>query len=91
MIANNYPADPLPTLGMGSIGQNSTFSERGHVAYQNKENQECSTRVANILPADTPTKQNRTWFYNISNKEKRKCSNMVANILPADIPRPLGL
>ena len=32
------PADayPLtPTLGMGSVGQNSTFSEHGHVAYQN--------------------------------------------------------
>ena len=31
------PADayPLaPTLGMGSVGQNSTFSEHGNVAYQ---------------------------------------------------------
>ena len=26
------------TLGMGSIGQNSTFSENGHVAYQFKGN-----------------------------------------------------
>ena len=25
---------PLRTLGMGSVGQNSTFSEHGHVAYQ---------------------------------------------------------
>ena len=30
-----------PTLGMGSVGQNSTFSEHRHVAYL-KENQECS-------------------------------------------------
>ena len=37
---------------MGSIGQNSTISEHGHVAYQIKENHECSYRVANILPAD---------------------------------------
>ena len=33
---------PPPTLGslMGSIGQNSTFSEHGHVAYQIKGNHE---------------------------------------------------
>ena len=43
-----------PTLGMGSVGQNSTFSEHGHVAYQIKENQECSNMVANNLLADTP-------------------------------------
>ena len=28
-----YPLSP--TLGMGSEGQKSTFSEHGHVAYQN--------------------------------------------------------
>ena len=28
------------------------FSEHGHVAYQIKENHECSNMVANILPAD---------------------------------------
>ena len=39
---------------MGSVGQNSTFSEHGHVAYQIKENHECSNMVANILPADPP-------------------------------------
>ena len=40
MVANSLPADPhvpytstTPTLGMGSLGQNSTFSEHGHVAY----------------------------------------------------------
>ena len=27
-----------PTLGMGLVGQNSTFSEHGHVAYQIKRN-----------------------------------------------------
>ena len=29
---------PSPTLVMGSIGQTSTFSEHGHVAYQIKGN-----------------------------------------------------
>ena len=34
-----YPPPPHPqTLGMGSIGQKSTFSEHGHVAYQIKGN-----------------------------------------------------
>ena len=41
-----------PALGMGSIGQNSTFSEHGRVAHQIKEIQECSNMVPNILPAD---------------------------------------
>ena len=39
---------------MESVGQNLTFSEHGHVAYQMKENHECRNMVANILPADTP-------------------------------------
>ena len=37
---------------MGSKGQNSTFSEHGHVAYQIKGNQVCSNMVANILIVD---------------------------------------
>ena len=37
-----YPySPPSPTLGMGSVGQNSTFSEHRHVAYL-KQNPECS-------------------------------------------------
>ena len=46
---------PPPTLEMGSVGQNRTFSERDHVAYQIKDNYERSNVVANILPVDTPT------------------------------------
>ena len=42
------------TLGMGSIGQNSTNSEYGHGAYQIKENHEFSNMAANILPAYPP-------------------------------------
>ena len=53
MVANILPAD-TPTLGMESVGQNPTFSEHGHVAYQMKENHECRNMVANILPTDTP-------------------------------------
>ena len=40
------------TLGWVSKGQNSTFSEHSHVAYQIKWNHECSIMVANTLPAD---------------------------------------
>ena len=39
---------------MGSIDQNTTFSEYGHFANQIKENHECSKIVANILPVDSP-------------------------------------
>ena len=39
-------------LGVGSKGQNLTFSEHGHVAYHIKENHECSNMVANILHAE---------------------------------------
>ena len=44
------PPPPHPTLGMGSIGRNSTFSEHGYVAYQIRLQQH-STK---ILPADPP-------------------------------------
>ena len=55
-VAIILPADlPLPqTLGMRSVGQNSTFSEHVNVAYQINENQECSNMVAKILTADWP-------------------------------------
>ena len=51
MVVNILPADPL-TLGWG---QNSTFSEHGHVGYQTIGNHKCSNMVSNILPPDTPT------------------------------------
>ena len=49
MVAN-IPPPPIPILGLGSVGQNTTFSEHGCVAYQIKENHECSNMVANICP-----------------------------------------
>ena len=33
MVANILAAEPLPDPGMGSMGQNSIFTEYGHVAY----------------------------------------------------------
>ena len=84
---------------MGSVGQSSTFSEHGHVAYQIKENHKCSNMVANILPADPQTLgmrsvgQNSTFSghghvaYQI--KDNHECFNIVSNILPTD-PPPLG-
>ena len=39
MVATILSADPLPPhLNLGPKGQNSTFSEHGHVAYQIKWN-----------------------------------------------------
>ena len=77
---------------MGSNGQNSTLSEHGYVAYQIKENQECSNMVANILPSpgDGSIGRNLTFpehghvAYQI--KDNQECSNIVANILPAVPP-----
>ena len=40
------------TLGMGSVGPKAFFSKHTYVAYQVKENHECSNMEANILPAD---------------------------------------
>ena len=50
VVANILPIDPPPpqTLGLGSIGQNSTFSEHSHYAYPIKNNQKYSKLVANI-------------------------------------------
>ena len=45
---------PGVDLGGGGQGQNLTFSEYGHVAYQIKVDDTCSNMVANILPTDTP-------------------------------------
>ena len=48
MVANILLTD----LGVGSNGQNSTFTDYDHVAYQIKWNHECRNMVANILHAD---------------------------------------
>ena len=51
MVANFCPQTPPGPWG-GGLGQNSTLSEHGHVAYQLKGITKCSRMVANILPAD---------------------------------------
>ena len=54
-FTNRPPTPIIPTLGMGSIGQNKTLSEHDHVAYQIKGNYEMqkqgSTQFANRPPA----------------------------------------
>ena len=57
MVANILPTDPLAptTQGMGSIGQNSTFSEHGHVAYQFKGNQEMQPHGSNYFNRRPPS------------------------------------
>ena len=62
---------------MGSVGQNSTFSEHGHFTYQIMENPNCSNLVANILPADPLTPQIK---YN------HEFSSMVASRTPSPDP-----
>ena len=59
MVANSLLPDPYPTpyptpltLWLWSKGQN--FVEHGHVAYQIKENHECSNMVPNIQVACRP-------------------------------------
>ena len=49
MVANILPTIPPDPRGIGSIGQKSTFSEHGHVAYDIKGNHEFSNMKANIL------------------------------------------
>ena len=102
MVANILSVDPYPThpKTMGSKGQNSTFSQHGHVAYQIKDNHECSKVVANILPEDPPTPTLGMWSVDqkltltehghVAHQIKKnlECSNMVANILPSDPHTP---
>ena len=93
MVANILPADPPPpTLGMGSIGQNSAFSEHGHVAYQIKWNHEMqqhgSKYFARRPPPPTHVSTQSTFSEHChvayQNKGNNEYSNMVANILHAD-------
>ena len=43
------PPPPTHTLGIGSIGQKSTFSEHGHVAYQIKRPHEMQQHGRNMV------------------------------------------
>ena len=46
---------PVPWGRVESKGQNSTFSEHGHVAYHIKWNHECSNTQAHIMSIHTPS------------------------------------
>ena len=83
-------------------GQNKTFSEYGHVAYQIKADDAGSNMVANILPTDTPSTQGvgskgQTIYFSESShvayqiKADDAGSSMVANILPTDTPLTQGV
>ena len=45
-----YMQSTPPPCDLREWVSNTTFSEHGHVAYENKENHECSDLVAIILP-----------------------------------------
>ena len=90
---------PWVDLEVGSKGQNSTFSEHGHVAYQIDGNHKCSYMVvANILSAcpDTPpdpgdrVKKSICSFSEHGHVAGNQiCSNMVSNIFwPQALTRP---
>ena len=61
MVANILPVGSPPPppppllLGVGSKGQNSTFSEHSHVAFRVKWNRKCSNMQAHILSLHTPS------------------------------------
>ena len=103
MVANLLPADPYQTptpltLEIWSVGQTSTFSEHGQVAYQIKGNSEMQQHGSkyfalkpNYCRQEMGSEGQNSIFsehghavYQI--KENHKCSNMVANILPTDPP-----
>ena len=103
MVANILPADlpyPDPALGMGSVGQNSTFSEHGHVSNQKTIISTMQQHGSKYFPKETPDSGDgvsRSKFnfsehghvaYQIN--ENHECSNMMANFLPACPPRPWG-
>ena len=101
MVANILSADPPPTIHSpltGSIGQNSAFSEHGHVAYPIKWNHEMQQHGSNYFACRPPMSltrpigQKSTFSehchvaYQI--KGSHECSNMETNILLADTPPP---
>ena len=93
---------PFGGLGGWGRGQNLTFSEYDHVAYQIKADDAGSNMVANILPTDRTSTQGvgskgQTIYFSESShvayqiKADDAGSNMVANILPTDTPLTQGV
>ena len=59
------------------MGQHSTFSEHGHVAYQIKWIHDMHNMVANILPADSPNPRGQNVkFQHVQNNFKLTIKGM---------------
>ena len=76
---SNYFARRPHPLDMGSVCQNSTFSEHGNVAYQIKENHEFSNMIANILRTDAPPPDPGDGVYRSKFKFFRTWSCCISN------------
>ena len=87
--------------GVGSKGQNSTFSEQVHVAYQIKWHHKSSNTVATILPTEhikrvKRSKFNffRTWscciLYKMESRMQQNCSKQCARRSPPPACPTLG-
>ena len=59
MIANILPVDHPPTLGVGSKGQTSFFSENGHVAYHIRGMTNAATFKHVLCPLTHPRPRGR--------------------------------
>ena len=62
-----------PTLGMGSIGQNSTLSEHGHVAYLIKGNQEMQQHGSKYFAPPQPKRCVSRSKFNFSDHGHVEC------------------
>ena len=90
MEANILTPDPYPlTLGLGSKGQNSTFLEHGHVAYQIKGNPKMQqygikyfVRRPSYLTSEVGVIKLRM--------QKRGSKNFAGRPLPIPTPWPWG-
>ena len=60
-----YPPPPPLTLAMGLIGQNSSFSEHSHVAYQIKQQYGCKYLPATPHPTPLGSKGQNSTFSRI--------------------------
>ena len=99
IVANILSADPPPMSLTRPIGQDSAFSEHGHVAYPIKWNHEMQQHGSNYfacrpppMSLTRPIGQKSTFSehchvaYQI--KGNHECSNMETDILLADTPHP---
>ena len=94
------PPSPPPPATLGVKGQNSTFSDYGHVAYQTNRNhdmQQHGSKLFALKPSPLPYYPSG-WGHLVKNqlfiayqiKENHECSNKVAKIVPAESPLDPG-